>query len=212
MNQVQRLEQPPLGRWLGVLEVQVYLACISTSFFVAFCTGQLEAWYGLVFDETPPSEAMAEGRWEGCYPNGQTQTHHWLYRSCNRTGEAWDEADPRLAKVENHPETFRMAPNIDCWEGKKIDHTLPPCEQPESAASAGIMGWEQLIRRLVVWLLLNHALFFIAWLTYRLVSPMQKELKQSVSAFDRSQKEVIGEVLFEVRLDVLSNHEPAGAL
>lgn len=30
----------------------------------------------------------------------------------------------------------------------KVDHTLPLCEQPASAAGAGDMGWEQLTRQI----------------------------------------------------------------
>ena len=254
------------------MEIQVYLACIATSFFFVFCTGQLEAWYDLLSDVHPTQEQILSGNWTGiacahsahycccsrydpsfvwstlltaaflagCYPIAEVQPQSWLIASCNRSGTpvVWDRENFDMTDEEYNvaPLESVMAPvrdmardhhglacslphrarnecgcpnvrrhltvscarqNIECWQPFRVDHTLPFCEQPARSAYAGLMSWEQGMRRVVYWLVINHVQLFLVWLTFHLYPSMPSGLEKEIAKHTRQQKDVLSEAVFD---------------
>ena len=66
-----------IGGWEKALEIQVYLACVLTSAFFVFCSGELEAWSEVwrdtVLDPLPTDTELREGSWQGCVPIAQVR-------------------------------------------------------------------------------------------------------------------------------------------
>jgi hypothetical protein len=164
-------QKTPIGSWETMMWLQVYFACVSTSAFFVFCTGEMEAWV-LVFqpDLRATQTELMEGTWSGCQPIADTSTIDWTFpgevttntsSGCLRPNstEPWDLPD----MVTKHPaESFLylMAPNLDCWEDTKVNNSLPLCQQPASAAGAGRISFQQAATRLLIWLFLNHVQLF----------------------------------------------------
>ena len=136
----------PIGDWDKALEILVYVACITTSAFFAFCTGELEVWTEVFSSQNVTALQIKEGSWQGCVPISDTHTHRWQYgpeSGCflNGTNTTWDPIDMQ--------QTFKsvMAPNLDCWNDRKVNHSLEICEQPREARMPGQMSWEQISKR-----------------------------------------------------------------
>ena len=188
----------PIGDWEKALEILVYVACIATSAFFAFCTGELEAWAEVFSSQNVTALQIKEGSWQGCVPITDTHTHRWKYgpeSGCflNGTNTTWDPIDMQ--------QTFKsvMAPNLDCWNDRKVNHSLEICEQPREARMPGQMSWEQISKRaaplshglyaradtvlglagVLVWLLLNHVQLALVWLMYRSVAAVPPRLQAS---------------------------------
>lgn len=121
-------------------------------------------------------------------------TTSWQYgpksQCATVTNESWDTVDA----VE--PFTKIMAPNLDCWNDQKINNTLELCEQPPDAKFAGVMGWDQIAKRSMVFLLINHMQFFLVFVAYHVWSPFPLDLKASINEHLREQKRLMSRVLF----------------
>lgn len=188
---------------------QVYLACVLTSWFFVFCTGEMEAWAALLSTDEPSQERLKAGDWSGCFPIADQYRFNWRHSSCyvaaidNTTDGsgvvsrvAWDQiaglGDEEVFTDFDHV----MAPNVDCWEDYKVDNTLEMCEQPSSSATAGRMSEGQISRRTMMWLVLNHFQFFLVWLTTRLFPSRPTELREQIKDHSRRQKDLLAEVVF----------------
>ena len=90
-------QQHSLEGWEDTVRTQVTVACILTSGFFVFCTGQLEAWVDLLNGEVPADDGSASaggfempaaGRrtiadsvvsWRACHPVSRNETIWWTY-------------------------------------------------------------------------------------------------------------------------------------
>jgi hypothetical protein len=186
-----------------MLWTQVHIACILTSWFFVFCTGEMEAWAQLFYSgEDPTQTELREGAWTGCYPIAGTYRHSWRHDDCfmpgrgNESDLPWDsvlgiEDDEVFTEFENV-----MAPNVECWEEVKVNHSRPLCDQPLGANVAGTMGERQLSKRAMLWLILNHVQIFLVYATCHLVPTHTVELREQVKRHARRQKELIAMAVF----------------
>ena len=90
-------QQHSLEGWEDTVRTQVTVACILTSGFFVFCTGQLEAWVDLLNGDVPADDGSASaggfempaaGRrtiadsvvsWRACHPVSRNETIWWTY-------------------------------------------------------------------------------------------------------------------------------------
>ena len=192
----------PIGNWEHMMWFQVHAACICTSAFFTFCTGEMEAWISLFHDEQPTAQLMKEGNWTGCHPNLRENIVQWTYGNCYQTEATngtpavpWDSEEVQ----KSFPPTLFpnvMAPNIECWEDRKVNYSIPMCDQPGDFAQVGSFGFTQGASRLLIFLLLNHVQLGIVAVARHCTKGGPKRVVEKIQQFDRKQKDLLAMAVF----------------
>ena len=136
---------------------EVNLACILTSGFFVFCTGQLEAWVdifnggsavvglglnttavSITANITDPASGGAHHdlgqRWGSCQPVSMDASVWWSYGSEDHSQAQCPSAGLRVGTNRKHDQkqemVFFMAPNYNCWEleDERVPEEQPVCE------------------------------------------------------------------------------------